>query len=199
MSTSGARRPEDSREDHVTSLLRLVGKDAPGAAQRLLELVYDNLRAVAQKRMAEERSDHTLQATVLVHEAWLRMFGDGTPVQFEDRGHFFRAAAQAMRRILIEHARGKGRVKRGGELRRVPLSAIELADRGDFTEILSVDEAIRRLGERDPRMAEIVNLRFFSGLSEKETAQVLGLSDRTVRREWVLAKAWLSRALEREP
>ena len=199
VATSAGSRPDDSNEDHVTSILRLVGEDAPGAAERLLELVYDNLRAVAGKRMAEERSDHTLQATALVHEAWMRLFGDGTPMQFADRGHFFRAAAQAMRRILIQHARGKGRLKRGGRRRRVPLSALELADSGDFTEILSVDEAIQRLGERDPRMAEIVSLRFFSGLSEKETALVLGLSDRTVRREWVLAKAWLSRALEDEP
>jgi RNA polymerase sigma factor (TIGR02999 family) len=130
-----------------------------------------------------------------VHEAWLRLADDQAGFAFGSRAHFFKAAAEAMRRILIEHARARGRGKRGGGARRVPLSAIEIVQQADCGEILSVDDAIRRLEERDERLAEIVKLRFFAGLSEQETAEALGLSDRTVRREWTLARAWLRREL----
>ena len=156
----------------------------------LLPLVYDHLRKIAQQRMSEERSDHTLQATALVHEAYLRLVGNDE-LEWDGRGHFFTAAAQAMRRILIEHARAKGRHKRGGGGRRVPLSVVDLAASEDPTEILAVEDALCRLEEQDPRAAHVVQLRFYAGLSVDETAEVLGISPRTVMREWSYARARL--------
>ena len=170
------------------------GGEERGSFENPLPLVAE-LRAIAGGRMSGERPDHTLQATALVHEAWLRLAGDQAGLDFQNRAHFLKAAAEAMRRILIEHARKRGREKRGGSARRVPLTAVEVASQADSGEILSVDEALRRLEGQDERMAEIVKLRFFAGLSEQETAAALGLSDRTVRREWVLARAWLAREL----
>jgi len=174
-----------------------LGKAGSGdthAAADLLPLVYQQLRAAAQKQMASERSDHTLQATALVHEAYVRLVGPHD-VPWENRAHFYVAAAEAMRRVLIEHARKRGRVKRGGGRRRIPLTGEELAEDPNLEEIMSVDAAIRRLEEQDGRMSRIVRLRFFAGLDVKETAAVLGISDRTVRREWALARAWLHREL----
>lgn len=169
------------------------------AAEQLLTLVYDQLRKIAQQRMNAERADHTLDATGLVHEAYLRLIGDAD-VKWANRAHFFKAAAEAMRRILIEHARARGRVKRGGggdqPRRRMPLNVLELAAEADLDEILSVDDAVRRLEEQDPGLAQIVRLRFYGGLSEEEVAEALQVSDRTVRREWTLARAWLKRAIE---
>ena len=178
----------------ITRLLEAVGDGDPHAAQKLLPQVYEQLRKAAQKQMAGERSEHTLQATALVHEAYIRLVGSHE-VAWENRAHFYVAAAEAMRRILIEHARKRGRIKRGGDLNRVPLSAVYLAEEAHHEEIMSVDSAIRRLEERDSRMAKIVRLRFFAGLSTEETAETLGLSDRTVRREWALARAWLHKEL----
>ncbi len=160
---------------------------------RLLPLVYDRLRAIAAQRMAGERAGHTLDATGLVHEAYLKLVQG--PVGWQGKAHFYAAAAEAMRRILVDHARGRGREKRGAGRVRLPLDVVDLASREDPSEILSVDEAVRRLEERDPRMAEIVKLRFFAGLSDAETAQALGIADRTVRREWTLARAFLQREL----
>ncbi len=184
----------DSKQTDITRLLDAAGGGDPRAAQKLLPLVYDQLRKAAQKQMAEERSDHTLQATALVHEAYIRLVGSHEVV-WENRAHFYVAAAEAMRRVLIEHARKRGRIKRGGDRKRVPLSAVYLAEKAHPEEIMSVDTAIRRLEERDSRMARIVRLRFFAGLSVEDTAETLGLSDRTVRREWALARAWLHREL----
>jgi RNA polymerase sigma factor (TIGR02999 family) len=184
----------DSESRDITRILERVNSGEPRAANELLPLVYDQLRASAQKQMAQERGDHTLQATALVHEAYLRLIGP-QEIPWENRAHFYVAAAEAMRRVLIEHARKRGRVKRGGGQRKVPLSGAELAADANLEEILSVDAAIRRLEERDGRMARIVRLRFFTGLGAKETAAALGLSDRTVRREWALARAWLHREL----
>jgi len=178
----------------ITRILQKIENGDPEAPARLLPLVYRQLRAAAQKQMARERGDHTLQATALVHEAYLRLVGP-VEVAFENRAHFYAAAAEAMRRILIEHARRRGRVRHGGGMRRVPLSAEELARAPDLDEVMSVDEAIRRLEERDGRMGRIVRLRFFAGLEVAEIAAVLGLTDRTVRREWALARAWLHREL----
>ncbi len=178
----------------ITRLLEAVGEGDPRAAQKLLPQVYQQLRKAAQKQMADERPDHTLQATALVHEAYIRLVGSHE-VTWENRAHFYVAAAEAMRRILIEHARKRGRIKRGGDLARVPLSAVYLAEEANPEEIMSVDSAIRRLEERDSRMAKIVRLRFFAGLSTEEVAETLGLSDRTVRREWALARAWLHKEL----
>jgi RNA polymerase sigma factor (TIGR02999 family) len=147
--------------------------------------------------MASERPDHTLSTTALVHEAWLRLAGGGEQA-WAGRSHFYFAAARAMRRILIDHARKKGAAKRGGGLRGLPLDAIRLATREDPSEFLSLHEALLRLEDRDERAARVVNLRFFAGLSERETAETMGLDPRTVRREWRFARAWLERELARE-
>ncbi len=183
-----------SEQADITRLLEAAGEGDPRAAQKLLPQVYEQLRKAAQKQMADERPDHTLQATALVHEAYIRLVGSHE-VAWENRAHFYVAAAEAMRRILIEHARKRGRIKRGGDRARVPLSTVYLAEKAHPEEIMSVDSAIRRLEERDSRMARIVRLRFFAGLSTEEIAETLGLSDRTVRREWALARAWLHREL----
>lgn len=189
--------PNDLPSGEVTRLLRGAEAGDPSAAARLLARVYGELRAVAGKRMSEERPNHTLQATALVHEVWLRLTREERGLAFADSGHFFRAAAEAMRRILIEHARSRGRDKRGGGARPVPLEEIDLASPEESGTMLAVHEALRRLEEQDQRMAEVVKLRFFVGLSVEETAVALGLSDRTVQREWTLAKAWLQRELGR--
>jgi RNA polymerase sigma factor (TIGR02999 family) len=163
-------------------------------AEDLFPRVYDHLRAIAARRLAGERRDHTLQPTALVHEAYLKLAGSSV-ITSDDRARFYGAAAEAMRRILVDHARSRGRVKRGGGRRRVPLDVLDLASREDVQEIVSVDEAIRRLEIRDARVAEVVKLRFYAGLSERETAEVIGVTDRTVRRDWVLARAWLQKEL----
>lgn len=183
-----------SEPSKVTRILHRIEDGDPRAPGELLPLVYRQLRAAAQKQMARERGDHTLQATALVHEAYLRLVGPGD-ITFENRAHFYAAAAEAMRRVLIEHARKRGRGKRGGGMRRIPLNAEDLAQPPNLDEIMSVDAAIRRLEERDERMGRIVRLRFFAGLGIAEIAAVLGLTDRTVRREWSLARAWLHREL----
>jgi len=150
--------------------------------------------------MAEERPGHTLQATALVHEAFARLAGEASPSgeslrTWDGRAHFFAAAVEAMRRILIEHARARGRSKRGGGAVRLPLSVVDLAEEANSEEILAVDEAIRRLEQRDARLARIVQLRFYAGLSHAECAELLGSSERTVRRDWELARALLMREL----
>ena len=164
------------------------------ALERLLPLVYDELRVLAQRRLQRERPDHTLQATELVHEAYIRLVGwDHRP--WSDRGHFYRAAAEAMRRILVEHARGRGRMKRGGGRVRVDLEHANLSTWRDPDELLALDEALHRLRDQDPRAADIVQLRYFAGLSVEETAKALEVSVRTVHREWNFVRAWLFRAL----
>ncbi len=187
----------DSEPSDITRLLEAAGGGDPRAAQELLPLVYDQLRKSAQLQMAGERPEHTLQATALVHEAYLRLVGSHQ-VTFESRAHSYAAAAESMRRILIDHARKRGRIKRGGDQERISLSAAFLAEQAQPEEIMSVDGAIRRLEKRDRRMAEIVRLRFFAGLSVDETAEALGLSGRSVRREWALARAWLHRELSED-
>lgn len=182
-------------DNEVTQLLVLAGGGDRRAADALLPLVYEQLRAIAQQRMAAERPGNTLQATALVHEAYLRLVGD-CQIAWAGRAHFFATAAEAIRRILIEHARERARLKRGGGRRRVPLNVVDLAVEADPQEILSVDEAIRRLEVQDAQLGRIVRLRFFAGLSERETAEVLGVSDRSVRRTWVLARAWLRSELK---
>lgn len=177
-------------EQPLTRILRDISPGDQNAGRRLLPLVYDQLRELARYRMALERKDHTLEATALVHEAYLRLVGEHE-MPWASRAQFFRAAADAMRRILIEHARARGRAKRGGEARRLPLDLIDLAAEADLSDILALDEAMTRLEQASPDVAEVVRLRFYAGLSEKETAQALGVSDRTVRREWTYARAWL--------
>ncbi len=184
----------DSEPNDVTGWLEAASAGDPRAARELLPLVYVQLRKAAQLQMAGERPDHTLQATALVHEAYLRLVGS-RQTNFDNAAHFYVAAAEAMRRILIEHARKRARIKRGGDQRRVSLSAAYLAEEARPEEIMSVADAIGRLEKLDGRMARIVRLRFFVGLSVDETAEALGLSGRTVRREWALARAWLHREL----
>jgi RNA polymerase sigma factor (TIGR02999 family) len=178
--------------DDSAEISRILAQ-GPVDMDRLLPLVYGQLRAIAAQRMAGERPGHTLDATGLVHEAYLKLVQG--PLDWQGKAHFYGAAAEAMRRILVDHARGRGREKRGAGRVRLPLDVVELASREDPSEILSVDEAVRRLEERDPRMGAIVKLRFFAGLSDEETAEALGVADRTVRREWTLARAFLQREL----
>lgn len=173
----------------VTELLRAIGK-RDSASEELLEIVYDNLRQIARQRMAGERRSHTLQATALVHEAFMKLVGD-EELGFENRAHFYAAAAQAMRRILIDHARRRNADKRGGERKRVPMSVVDLATDTDPEQIMALEEAMARLEQSDPRAASVVRLRFFAGLDVEETAGVLGLSERTVMRDWAFARATL--------
>ncbi len=185
-------KPTENEISRILAGLREENK--PAALDRLLPLVYNKLRAPARVHLRGERPDHTLQATALVHEAYLRLLGGQDP-PWNDRAHFFRAAAEAMRRILIEHARKRGRIKRGGDRVRVRISGVHLGTEQDPDEILALDEAIRRLEEQDPRVADVVRLRFFAGLSVGETAKALEVSERTVKREWSFARAWLYNAL----
>ena len=185
--TSDAREPEDGDAASADSL----------QASRILPLVYEQLRAIAKQRLSLERRDHTLQATALVHEAYLRL-SSKPGLTFENRAHFYAAAAEAMRRILVEHARSLGRDKRSGSRRRteMPLDVVDLAAAVDSEGILTLDAAIRRLEEEDPSAAKIVQLRFYAGLSVDETADALGISASTVDREWSFARAWLRRAID---
>jgi RNA polymerase sigma factor (TIGR02999 family) len=178
----------------VTRILHAIEGGDARAGDQLLPLVYDQLRRIAQQKMAQERPDHSLQATALVHEAYLRLVGD-EDVQWANRAHFFAAAAEAMRRILVESARSRGRLKRGGDRKRMPLNVVDLAAEHEPDEILALDEALKRLEAQDPLMAKLVMLRFFSGLSVEETASAMELSPRTVKREWAMARAWLFREL----
>lgn len=173
----------------VTEILRAVGK-RESAAEELLTVVYDHLRDIARQRMGRERAGHTLQATALVHEAFVRLIGD-QEVTWENRAHFYAASAQAMRRILIDHARRRNAEKRGGALKRVPLSVVDLATETDPEQVLALEEAMCELERADPRAASVVRLRFFAGLDAQETAEVLGLSERTVMRDWAYARATL--------
>lgn len=165
----------------------------PDAA--LSEQVYTHLRAIAGELMKGERGGHTLQATALVNEAYIRMHGPGAP-RYQSRGAFFHAAAEAMRRVLIDHARARGAEKRGGGLRRLPADVLDLAADPTPEEILSFDGAISRLEAEHELAAAVVRLRFFAGLGVSATASALGVSDRTVNREWVFARAWLYRELD---
>jgi RNA polymerase sigma factor (TIGR02999 family) len=180
---------QDPAQDQVTRLLRAVGQ-RPEAAGELLELVYEQLRALAARRLAHERKGHTLQATALVHDVFVRLVGD-QPVPWQDRAHFYAAAAQAMRRILIDHARRHQAEKRGGRRRRVPISVVDLAETSDPEQVLALEEAMRSLEDSDPRAADVVRLRFYAGLSVEQTAAALGVSERTVLREWAYARAAL--------
>lgn len=182
----------------ATHFTKLLNEATPNDSAALLAVVYQQLRQIAQQRMSAERPDHTLQATALVHEAYLRLVGD-QPMAWSSRAHFFFAAGRAMQQILVEHARSRGRVKRGGRdggSRRVPLSIVDLASESDSDEILALDEAFCRLETEEPEAAAVVRLRFFAGLSGDDTAAALGISPRQVDRLWAFARAWLFRSLE---
>jgi len=181
---------------NVTQLLNAIDAGDPKASDQLLPLVYEELRRLAARKMDREVSGQTLQPTALVHEAWLRLVGTGQPQEWNGRGHFFGAAAEAMRRILVERARHKARLKHGGELKRVDLDSVDLAATSEDETILAVSEALDRLAARDPVGAELIKLRFFVGLSQAEAARLLGLPDRTAGRVWAFARAWLHEELE---
>lgn len=180
----------DSSESDFTQILVEAGKGDQRAVDALLPLVYDQLRTIARQRMKQERPEHTLQATALVHEAYLQLVGR-QDVDWACRAHFFASAAEAMRLILLQHARDRGRIKRGGNRRRVAINVLELAADHDSEEILALIEAIRHLEEQDAQLGRIVRLRFYAGLSVEETAAALGLSERTVKRRWRYARVWL--------
>jgi RNA polymerase sigma-70 factor (ECF subfamily) len=174
----------------VTVLLAQLAHGDQQAASRLVPLVYSELRQMAARYMRRERVDHTLQTTALVHEAYLKLV-EQTPVSWQNRAHFFAVAAQVMRRILIDHARGHLREKRGGGQQVIPLDEGLVFSPEQSAELLEVDAALHRLTELDQRQAKIVELRFFGGLTVEETAAVLGISPKTVKRDWSVAKAWL--------
>ena len=189
------------RPNQITQLLSDISAGNRDAQSALLDKVYGQLRAIAQQRMTHERPGHTLQATALVHEAYMKLMADvGADREYDvawaDRGHFYRAAAEAMRRILVDHARGRSTNKRGGRLKRVPLNVCDLASNDNSDEILALDDAISRLRDVNGQAAEIVELRFFAGLTVEQTAAAIGLSERTVRRLWTYARAKLFRLLE---
>ena len=175
---------------NVTQILDRAQQGDPKAADELLPLVYEELRKLAAAKMAQQAPGQTLQATALVHEAYLRLTG-GVRDQWQDRAHFFRAAAEAMRCILIENARKKSRWKRGGRLERVALEGLELAADTSPDTLLVVHEALEKLAAEDGPKAELVKLRFFIGLTNAEAAKVLGLSEPTVKRYWDFSRAWL--------
>jgi RNA polymerase sigma factor (TIGR02999 family) len=184
------------RSEVTRILLDLSAAEAadPQLTERLFELVYGELRSLAASLMRRERAGHTLQPTALVHEAYLRLV-DRTRIGLKDRGHFIGVAARAMRQILVDHARRRGTVKRGGEWERVTLESAEAPAAGDTFEVIRLNEALERFAALDPRAARVVELRVFGGLEVKETAALLGVSPRTVDGDWATARMWLAREL----
>jgi RNA polymerase sigma factor (TIGR02999 family) len=184
--------------NEVTSLLSAIETGEAQAAEQLLPLVYDQLRKLAAERLAREKPGQTLQATALVHEAYVRLVGQASNQRWDHRGHFFAAAAEAMRRILVESARAKQRLKRGAGANRVELhDALAIsADRSQ--EFMEIHEALDELERHDAQAAALVKLRFFAGLEHQEAAEILGISRRPADRLWLLARAWLYRALTAE-
>jgi RNA polymerase sigma factor (TIGR02999 family) len=175
----------------ITRILAAIGQGEPRAAEQLLPLVYDELRKLAAQKLVREAPGQTLQATALVHEAYLRLVDVDSAQHFTSRGHFFAAAAEAMRRILVEQARHKKSAKGGGQLRRVELHEEQRAAPGRSIDLLALDEALAKLAKLDGRKAELVKLRFFAGLTIREAAAVLGIAESTADADWAYAKSWL--------
>ena len=188
--------------NEVTRVLSTIEAGDPQAAEQLLPLVYDELRRLAARRLAGEGAGHTLQPTALVHEAYLKLVGADPQQPRTGRVHFFAAAAEAMRRILIDYARRKHRARRGGGMKRVELGDIDdiemVTERGEADELLALDEALTQLAVADPRRAELVRLRYFAGLTLDQAAELLGISRATADRHWAFARAWLFDAMTRE-
>ncbi len=180
----------------VTQILSAIEQGDPTAAGQLLPLVYDELRKLAAQKMAQENPGQTLQATALVHEAYLRLVDVEKAEHWKSRGHFFGAAAEAMRRILVENARRKGREKHGGQLQRVALEELRVGVDSPPDELLSLDETLGELAKSDPQTAELVKLHCFAGLSIEQAADILGISPRTAYRDWAYARAWLFRNIQ---
>ena len=182
----------------VTQILNAIGRGEAHAAGELLPLVYDELRRLAAQQLAKEKPGQTLQATALVHEAWLRLVGPepgGAEAKWSGRRHFFGAAAEAMRRILVENARRKNSLKYGGGLERVNWEEVELAESVPPDQLLALDEALTELAAADPEAAELIKLRFYAGLTDQQAAEMLGISRRTADRMWAFARAWLYQAI----
>ena len=175
----------------VTRILSQIEAGDPNAADQLLPLVYEELRKLAARRLEGEKSGQTLQATALVHEAYMRLVSAERAQEWKSRGHFFAAAAEAMRRILVDNARRKKSTKRGGELERVDLDDNQLATADSRIDLIDLDAALDRLAARDARKAELVKLRYFAGLSVRQAADALGISESTAHADWAYAKSWL--------
>ena len=182
--------------NEVTRVLSAIDQGDPHAADQLLPLVYAELRRLAAQKLAQEKPGQTLEATALVHEAYLRLVGTGEAQNWDSRGHFFAAAAESMRRILVENARKKKRLRHGGALQRVELGEDLASAEGTAEEVLAVDEALEQLAARDPGTAKLVNLVYFAGLTMEQAAEALGISTRTAYRDWAYARAWLFRRLD---
>jgi RNA polymerase sigma factor (TIGR02999 family) len=179
----------------ATALLKAIGEGEQDSAEKLLNLLYEELRRLAASKMAREAPGQTLQPTELVHEAWLRLIGAENP-QFENRAHFFSAAAEAMRRILIDRARRKLTMRHGGDFERIELEGLDLAAPGADQELLAVHEVLDNFAKEYPVQAEVVKLRYFAGMTNEETAQVLGIGITTVKSYWTFARMWLLHAIE---
>jgi RNA polymerase sigma factor (TIGR02999 family) len=180
----------------ITRILSAIEQGDPLAAEQLLPLIYEELRKLAAQRLAREKPGQTLQATALVHEVYLRLIDVDQAPQWNSRGHFFGAAAEAMRRILVDRARHKGSRKRGGELARQDLDGLEIALPEIPEDLLALDEALNKLAATDKKAADLVQLRFFAGLPLPEAAQMLGISPRTADRLWAYARAWLHQEIQ---
>ena len=180
----------------VTQILKALEEGRSQAAEELLPLVYEELRRLAAHKMANEAPGQTLQPTALVHEAWLRLIGNENQ-EWNGRGHFLAAAAEAMRRILVENARRKQRVKHGGAMQRIDLTTLDVAIITHDEHLLAVDEALDKLTARDPLGAQLIKLRFFAGLSNVDAARMLGIPERTAKRTWAYARAWLYEELKK--
>ena len=185
------------RVSDVTLILERAQQGDPKAAEELLPLVYEELRKLAAQRMANEAAGHTLQPTALVHEAWLRLAGNDAQVQFQNRAHFFGAAAEAMRRILIDRVRRKQAARHGGGQQRVELEEAEIATETDDDQLLALNDALEKLIRQDKAEGELVKLRYFVGLTIDEAAEVLGISPRTAKNYWTHARAWLFQEIKK--
>jgi RNA polymerase sigma factor (TIGR02999 family) len=187
------------RMSDVTRLLSAAEQGDPNAAEQLLPLVYDELRQLAARKLAQETPGQTLQATALVHEAYLRLVDTEKVKNWDSRGHFFAAAAEAMRRILVNHARDKSRLKRGGGWKRLDLEQLAAVEDSTPDELVALDEALEQLAHENPKCAELVKLRFFAGCTLEEAAAYLGFARRTADRYWAFARAWLYHTLNQDP
>jgi RNA polymerase sigma factor (TIGR02999 family) len=177
--------------NEVTRILSAIEQGDPSAAEQLLPLVYEELRKLAAQKLGQEKAGQTLQATALVHEAYLRLVESEKAQHWNSRGHFFAAAAEAMRRILVEQARRKRTLKGGGAVQRVDLAGIDPVVAGPTLDLLALNEALEKLAAKDPRKAELIKLRFFAGLTNEQVAQALGVATSTVDLDWAYAKSWL--------
>ena len=181
----------------VTQILNAIEQGDPQATEKLLPLVYEELRLLAAQKMAQEKPGQTLQATALVHEAYLRLVGSGSN-DWNSRGHFFAAAAEAMRRILVDNARRKRSIRHGGRRLKVDLSDASMAVEEPKDDLLALDEALQKLSEEDEKLAELVKLRYFAGLTLEQVAGIMGIGRRTADRYWALGRAWLYQEIARE-